>query len=277
MSRIPCNVIKDLMVLYEDDVCSEESRQMVKEHIEECEECRKLFLMTKEKLPDISLGENGEEVRNSIDELKEVSRRTCKKLERKITYRHILIVSLALVAAILVSSVWTEWLKYEVNVVPKEDVEITELYELESGDIYCTFKCKENFMYVNPSRLRVPEGMGFQDCDDGWQEIYFQYSRPFGERPVIEVVSNNQISVVFSRVDTYGMINEDGEWTAPDGYTHKCAAIYYGRTDKEDTLLVWKEGQEIKPAPKEIENRVRRNGIMLGQGNYYGNIIMLVR
>ena len=117
MSRIPCNVIKDLMVLYEDDVCSEESRQMVKEHIEECEECRKLFLMTKEKLPDISLGENGEEVRNSIDELKEVSRRTCKKLERKVTYRHILIVSVALVAAILVSSVWTEWLKYEVNVV----------------------------------------------------------------------------------------------------------------------------------------------------------------
>ena len=29
MRKIPCHIIQDLMVLYEDNVCSEESRQMV--------------------------------------------------------------------------------------------------------------------------------------------------------------------------------------------------------------------------------------------------------
>lgn len=29
MSKIPCNVIRDLMILYEDDVCSEESSQKI--------------------------------------------------------------------------------------------------------------------------------------------------------------------------------------------------------------------------------------------------------
>lgn len=35
-----CNIIKDLLPLYADQVCSEESRQAVTEHIAECAECR---------------------------------------------------------------------------------------------------------------------------------------------------------------------------------------------------------------------------------------------
>ena len=40
MSKMSCQVIRDLMILYEDDVCSKESRGLIEEHIEECEECR---------------------------------------------------------------------------------------------------------------------------------------------------------------------------------------------------------------------------------------------
>ena len=35
-----CNVIKDLLPLYADKVCSEDSKKMVEEHIVTCEECR---------------------------------------------------------------------------------------------------------------------------------------------------------------------------------------------------------------------------------------------
>lgn len=35
-----CNVIKDLLPLYADEVCSEDSREMVEEHISTCKECR---------------------------------------------------------------------------------------------------------------------------------------------------------------------------------------------------------------------------------------------
>lgn len=38
--KTPCNVIRDLLPLYQDGVCSSESRQLVAEHLEECETCR---------------------------------------------------------------------------------------------------------------------------------------------------------------------------------------------------------------------------------------------
>ena len=38
-----CNIIKDLIPLYIDGCCSEESEKTVEEHIENCHECKKLF------------------------------------------------------------------------------------------------------------------------------------------------------------------------------------------------------------------------------------------
>ncbi|MBO5228226.1 MAG: zf-HC2 domain-containing protein [Lachnospiraceae bacterium] len=38
-----CDVVKDLIPLYIDECCSEESGQIVREHIEGCEACRKLL------------------------------------------------------------------------------------------------------------------------------------------------------------------------------------------------------------------------------------------
>lgn len=35
-----CNVIKDLLPLYADEVCSEDSRKMVEEHLSSCKECK---------------------------------------------------------------------------------------------------------------------------------------------------------------------------------------------------------------------------------------------
>ena len=40
MMKTPCNVIRDLLPLYHDGVCSPESRQLVEEHLEECADCR---------------------------------------------------------------------------------------------------------------------------------------------------------------------------------------------------------------------------------------------
>ena len=40
MSKIDCEIIKDLLPLYADEVCSEESRKLVAEHIVHCSECK---------------------------------------------------------------------------------------------------------------------------------------------------------------------------------------------------------------------------------------------
>lgn len=51
-----CNVIQDLMILYADGCCSEESKTIVEEHIKSCDKCKKVFeeitsapLITKQK------------------------------------------------------------------------------------------------------------------------------------------------------------------------------------------------------------------------------------
>lgn len=39
--KITCDVVKDLLPLYFDDVCSEDSKKLVDEHLANCENCRK--------------------------------------------------------------------------------------------------------------------------------------------------------------------------------------------------------------------------------------------
>ena len=40
MSKISCNVTKDLLSGYLDETCSGESKELVEEHLSECETCR---------------------------------------------------------------------------------------------------------------------------------------------------------------------------------------------------------------------------------------------
>ena len=41
--KMDCNVIQDLLPLYADDACSEESREIVQEHLQECESCSRML------------------------------------------------------------------------------------------------------------------------------------------------------------------------------------------------------------------------------------------
>ena len=43
MSKISCDICKDLIPLVKDEISTEDSRNVVKEHIKTCESCRKLY------------------------------------------------------------------------------------------------------------------------------------------------------------------------------------------------------------------------------------------
>jgi len=45
MSKVSCNIIKDLLPSYLDGICSEDTKQFVEVHIKECETCRTLANM----------------------------------------------------------------------------------------------------------------------------------------------------------------------------------------------------------------------------------------
>ena len=46
--KVDCDVIRDLLPLYADDACSEKSRDMVKEHLLDCPDCRQMLIRLKE-------------------------------------------------------------------------------------------------------------------------------------------------------------------------------------------------------------------------------------
>ena len=46
--KVDCDVIRDLLPLYADDACSQKSRDMVKEHLLDCPDCRQMLIRLKE-------------------------------------------------------------------------------------------------------------------------------------------------------------------------------------------------------------------------------------
>ena len=48
MSKLTCDVIKDLLPSYVDGICSEDSKRIVEEHLETCSECRQLMDIMRE-------------------------------------------------------------------------------------------------------------------------------------------------------------------------------------------------------------------------------------
>ena len=57
--KISCNIIEDLLPLYVDDMVSEDSRQLVEEHLKECTTCQKMmeedYAMYEDLLKDIDV------------------------------------------------------------------------------------------------------------------------------------------------------------------------------------------------------------------------------
>lgn len=78
----PCGIIKDLLPLYIDDVCNEESRLAVEAHLAECETCRKCYeVMTETDSIDGAKSGDFKEL-EMADSLKQVKRKINKRIAK---------------------------------------------------------------------------------------------------------------------------------------------------------------------------------------------------
>ena len=67
-----CDIVRDLMPGYIDGVISEAGSSAVREHLDECGECRRIFLEMKEGMADQSTSEE----RAALDGFKKIRSRT---------------------------------------------------------------------------------------------------------------------------------------------------------------------------------------------------------
>lgn len=86
--KITCNIIKDLLPLYVDNLTSDDSNNLIEEHIKECKNCNELIstLKTEIEAPNINM---------------QLSGNSYKKLFQKIRNKIITFISIALVIGVL--------------------------------------------------------------------------------------------------------------------------------------------------------------------------------
>lgn len=80
-----CEIIKDLLPLYVDKVCSKETNELVEKHLKECEDCREYY--------------NAIQENSSIDKLDEV--KSLKNFSKKLKRRKIITIIITLICTLM--------------------------------------------------------------------------------------------------------------------------------------------------------------------------------
>ncbi|MCL2054230.1 MAG: zf-HC2 domain-containing protein [Oscillospiraceae bacterium] len=95
---LPCKMIKDLLPLYLDGVCSKESKTTVEDHLEACEACKAELLIMQNSLPINNVERNLKEA----EPIKGLSKRF-KKEKMKAVFKSVLftVLAIAVIALIL--------------------------------------------------------------------------------------------------------------------------------------------------------------------------------
>lgn len=98
--KISCEIIKDLLPLYHDGVCSNDSKTMVEEHLANCDSCKAEFQAMNEELPL----NNAEQNLNEAEAVQKLSRRWKKGMNKSLLKGILItIVIIAIVALVLYS------------------------------------------------------------------------------------------------------------------------------------------------------------------------------
>lgn len=94
MNNVSCEIILDLLPLYSDGVCSEESGNLIRAHVQTCEKCRKA-------LRAMNLPLRGQEERETVETAQAASRAWKKNRKRAFWTGLILVAALVLAGALV--------------------------------------------------------------------------------------------------------------------------------------------------------------------------------
>ena len=161
----PCGIIRDLLPLYIDDVCNEESKQAVENHLSECEKCRNYYeaMKSTDDFCDVKI-DNSEDMKMA-NSLKNVKNKILKK--RIITS----FISVVVVIAIIFGTI-SILKNIECDIVYDENITIIdtipEQYKSVQGEKYLSAQIiGHSILYATQKRVEIKNG------DDAEVRIYF--------------------------------------------------------------------------------------------------------
>lgn len=221
MIKLSCEVIKDLLPLYYDNICSKDSKIIIEAHIDECVSCANELEKYKIQLPL-----NAESKEKNISDSKELEKISnyWNKSKRNSMLKGLLI-SCLLFSFIFISFTFS-FVPVPINKVTIKDVSL-----LNNG--YMVYHSKINDDY-RLNRLKYS-----MDVDGNF------YLTPL--RPLFKIKNSRATSLK----DGYDIFSIEHQQLNNDGKEIK--ALYYGTP--KNNILIWKKGMELPSASNEVESQ----------------------
>lgn len=133
MKKVNCNVIRDILPLYADNVVSDDTRAIVEEHLGCCEECcNEIFAMKKELMLPVKRDLQLEEAKVLL------------RLRRRLQIKKALIVAVAVLAVLGILSGLYYWANTKKLYVPYEELQL----EVVKSDKYLLAEYKGTYSEV---------------------------------------------------------------------------------------------------------------------------------
>ena len=261
--KISCDIVRDLLPLYKDNVCSDASKDMVEDHLSGCENCRAYYEKMSAELPEITSG--GEDAKQI-----ERDRDLFERLARKLTFRQVMtagaaaLILLALYAVLTSSAPFMvlarERVAEAVPVLDKrisvDDVEVQDVYRLEDGSIYCSFTV--NTYISSFDRQYVVEDKSSPEVDvsaSGGNTNGISLQRYWSDFPKAEGYSSSFYFLVPEELTYY----REDPVTAEEKLVRRTSDGVYFVGKGGEILPLYEEGDPISDAPGDIEELVQEN------------------
>ena len=244
--KTSCEIIKDLLPLYHDNVCSENSRALVDEHLEECDSCRQLLESISNEISHTVSMEN------EARPLKAIQVIWKRKLVR--SFLKGALITLLIFAA----SFGGYWVLTQERfiVVPAVQIDL-EAYQLADGRIAWFSKAERNSFSIRVNTdyennayhwilMRAIINLDAKKRD--WEE----YAAEYGKYAVFSVFDPVELKEQYQQFGTI------------------ITSFYLGSIG--NGVLVWEEGIKLPPASEELERYIkerdeRRKEALLQQFN----------
>ena len=177
MEKIDCNIIRDLLPLYEDNVASQETQELVRGHLADCPACREELrkMRTPISLPP---DEDEEAVKRFLEYQAEVRRKQRRKIIRFVT------IAAAVVTPLLLILLWytrpRSWENIFYNGEPTELSAYLHTYNVR-GNSFMTYALDENDGLEAPGRqiLTLLEDATYRVRP--WDTLSYHFSSSYGE------------------------------------------------------------------------------------------------
>lgn len=244
-SNLKCEVVKDLLPSFVEKLTCEVTNQEITEHLDECTDCSASF-----------------EAMKSPDKIVQVKNKSDVQYMIKIKRKHLIttIVSIIFTILVFVALLQAKYYLFEKTFpVPSSDITISDVYLLSNGKMICKISLADGVTYA-----RAGHGSSYSSGDGDFNASTFRYyylsDRYFGI---------NTVKAIPDDMVNYQIFDTSSCFVITDGKietTGKVEINYQGR-NIADTLSIWKTGDPLSIAPKELEEYAKSNNL-LGYNNF---------